>query len=310
MYHLSAVPIKKLTNTRQPNMAEWKPRGFWYAKGRAWVNFLKEERIDWPMCYLYKVNIDPNLKILRINTLKKYHDFIKKYPVYKEFVHGRTNEDYEKLLPNWRTLSKEYDGFEIIIPNFQKLKLKNFGMGMFDVPSGCLWRPGKTKLILAKKLFDKYCLTHTLDRLDGAERFTSSKTYKNEMGDYNMMQGVQRKSLIENSRIAFMYEPNSLVGTAKIVALPKKGFAELLNVRIFKRYRGKGLCRRLVSDAVKKYKEEFPDTKILLIVADSNTAAIKCYTKVGFKKYTAKWLLNDFKKEHPEIHESLRVMAI
>jgi hypothetical protein len=152
MYHLSYEPIKKLSNAKQCGGTTFKPIGFWYAKGRAWIKFVEKEMPERKCCYLYKVIIDPKLKILKINTLKKYLDFVKQYPGYGPFKEDRTNEEYKKILPNWNDICKQYDGFEIIIPNFKKLKTEYFGMSIFDIPSGCIWRPGKTKLILIKKL--------------------------------------------------------------------------------------------------------------------------------------------------------------
>lgn len=317
MYHISPVPIKKLQNTPIKRLsASWKPTGFWYAKGKSWLDFVKHEMDDdRGCCYFYKVNIDPKLRILKVNSLKDYLKFAEKYPAYQKFISGRSDEYYQKNLPNWKELSKEYDGFEIIIPYFQKLKSKYFGLKMFDVPSGCLWRVGDTKLTLVRK-YDFYPSHHLLE-LNGnnfglsLDKLVNSNEYKNEIGEWNKMQGIDSRNAqyLENSRIAFMYDSAvkglPLIGTAKICVLPKKGFAELINVFIFKKYRGKGLCSQLVTKTVNKYKEEFPDTKILVLVAKENISATKCYLKAGFKKFSAPWLIKRLSKKY-----SFEVMAI
>jgi predicted GNAT family acetyltransferase len=146
------------------------------------------------------------------------------------------------------------------------------------------------------------------------------KNYQKEIGpiDNIKTEGIQN-TLHKNARILFIHNlanfNEDLVGTAKIVALPKKGFAELMNVFIFKKFRGKGFCKQLVSTMVTKYKKEFPDIKILLMVAEENTSAIKCYRKVGFKKFdgaVALWLIKRFSKKYPELSKkyTFQVMAI
>lgn len=326
MYHISERPIKKLKDvpSKYNQKPSWKPVGFWYAQGMSWLKFVRDEMPrERGCCYLYKVHLDPKLKILRINTLKKYTKFVEQYPAYKEFVRGRSDEDYDKILPNWGKLSKEYDGFEIIIPNFQKLKMKYFGLGIFDIPSGCLWRPRNTKLTLVKQyktyLINAYLYLDRPNYDYDLFKFVNSKEYQNEIGEWDSMQGINSKKYLKDSRISFMYDQAvkdmPFIGTAKIVALPKKGFAELINVFIFKKFRGKGFCKQLVSTTVTKYKEEFPDTKILLMVAKENTSAIKCYQKVGFKNYNsavAIWLIKRFCKKYPELSKkyTFQVMAI
>ena len=58
-----------------------------------------------------------------------------------------------------------------------------------------------------------------------------------------------------------------------------KGWVLLSNVIIYPEFRGLGLCDKMLKCVLKKYANE----KVYLFVREDNIAAIKCYTKNGFK---------------------------
>lgn len=196
-----------------------------------------------------------------------------------------------------------------------------------DVPRGTRFQksgtPAYKKVVQVglhqTHLINAYLYLNQTNRDYDLFKFVNTKEYQNEIGEWDPMQGIDSKKYLKDSRISFMYDQAvksmPVIGTAKIVVLPQVGFAELINVFIFKKFRGKGFCQQLVSTTVAKYKEEFPDTKILLMVAEENTSAIKCYRKVGFKKFdgaVAKWLIKRFSKKYPELLRKyiFQVMAI
>ena len=66
------------------------------------------------------------------------------------------------------------------------------------------------------------------------------------------------------------------------------------NVYVSRKQRGKGICKKMMSYAVKKNK------KLYLHVRPNNEAAIKCYESVGFKKKLLKNFYHDFYGGKPE----------
>lgn len=369
-YHISLEPIKKLRKVDPGDPNEVKKDGsckpvnsFWYSLGSEWYTEMLADA-DLSNSYVYEVQLDPKLKLLKFDTFKKVVAFSEKLRKLTS-----PQEDYWKIKSKlWTNLAKKYDGIEYIpflerefvekyLNKEKSWKKTEDHFSKYNacyflwyvtllIPSGAIWNPRKTKLIQIKNFNQKELIITTkraiqylhLDDIDDKlkkNRDKLVKNYQNEIGpiDNIKTEGIQTKQQLAKSRILFIKNlanrNGDLIGTAKIVFLglrparvnfrkrklkaTKKGFAELINVFIFKKFRGKGLCQRLVLTMVNRYKEEFPDTKILLIVAKENTPAIKCYRKVGFKNFNgAPWLIKRFCEEYPELSKkyTFQVMSI
>jgi hypothetical protein len=108
-----------------------KPAGLWYAMGRAWLEWMESEGMNWWKKYLYKIEINPE-KVLLLDT---------RFDV-ELFSHNYTHVPKQSFLNqiNWGAVAKEYSGIEFN-PYFYDLRLKagfSFYYGI-DIPSGCIW---------------------------------------------------------------------------------------------------------------------------------------------------------------------------
>lgn len=140
------------------------------------------------------------------------------------------------------------------------------------------------------------------------------KRYESEIGGWDSIisEGISSLNDIDRSRIYFMSNnKGELIGTAKIVGYSRG--SELMNVFIFKKFRGKGYCSKLLSKTINEYRKEFPKRKIHLIVSKDNIPAIKCYDSVGFELCTiafSKRILLNFKKKYPMLIQKHDFMVL
>jgi hypothetical protein len=107
-----------------------KPRGLWYALGGEWLQFLTSEWENHGMEYdnVFHLNIDYS-SILRINNTQKFDEFEQKY--------SESGGKYKSMV-DWRKVSQDYKGVEIIPYNYSK-RLKSMWYYGWDIGSGCIW---------------------------------------------------------------------------------------------------------------------------------------------------------------------------
>ncbi|XWV25398.1 putative phage structural protein [Tupanvirus deep ocean] len=180
LIHASFKPIKqKLTycvqrNRKQPRYG-LKPRGLWYAPGRAWLDWcIKEDYYAHKYKYFYVVvpmytTLDkPNVnRILKINNEDEFDLFNFKYG----FSTKKNNID-DFIMVRWDDVAKDFGGIEIIplietrlylqfskiinpdadilIKKYRKYgfnvnEITMFWLDALDVPSGCIWNPKAIK---------------------------------------------------------------------------------------------------------------------------------------------------------------------
>ena len=106
-----------------------KPKGFWYAQGGAWADYMflyDQERYE-DYHYIASLNIDYS-NVLKINTQKKFQDFHDTYSIKRKFGPAI----------DWKRVAKEYKGIEII-PYFREFRNTYLWYNMWDLASGCIW---------------------------------------------------------------------------------------------------------------------------------------------------------------------------
>jgi len=105
-------------------------------------------------------------------------------------------------------------------------------------------------------------------------KFLSELKYSNN-NEYN--------KIINNSKISYIIDDgngNKVIAICRGVYKPYKNSVYISMVHISELYRGKGLCNQVVNNLIKSYNGI---NYFNLIVLVSNTPAIKCYEKLGFK---------------------------
>jgi len=113
----------------------------------------------------------------------------------------------------------------------------------------------------------------------------------------NQLKYYYLKKAKENFNI-FIYKiikEDKMIGTIELkIADEGRTIGRICRVLIGdERYRGQGIGTEAVLEILKIGFEKFKLNKITLGVFDFNTNAIKCYEKVGFKKY--KYIENEYK---------------
>jgi hypothetical protein len=130
------ILLRRYGNPRQPRGP--KPKGFWYAFGDAWLEYVKyndEYRAgSYAAYYLADVG---GCKLLKMS---KYKELV-------EFTQEFTYDDDNPYYINWNKVKKKYDGIEINphVSQAAKDEATQWYYG-WDVASGCVWRPKKLKL--------------------------------------------------------------------------------------------------------------------------------------------------------------------
>lgn len=141
-YHASRVPIGRVNDRPQPPWPSFKPRGFWYDVGGAWVEWMRIEMPSWydESRFLYSVSLSPAARILRIRGSRGLERFVGKY--------AATHPSMGKFpVPDWAAVAREWDGIEFS-PYRHELRAEHIWYSMVDVPSGCVWNPGAVSLEL------------------------------------------------------------------------------------------------------------------------------------------------------------------
>jgi len=85
----------------------------------------------------------------------------------------------------------------------------------------------------------------------------------------------------------FVFKVFNLIKMDRIISDLKKGDYYISNVALFKEYRGYGIGRKLIEDAIKDIKK-LNKNRLYLDVADNNERAIDFYYHLGFKNLKKK----------------------
>ncbi len=167
LLHTTNKKIKKLVDTKQSNICNFKPQGLWYAHNTSWLKFYKEEmghkkkpKYFYLLKLFYTTLEKKNTKkVLQIHNVNEFDNFTFKYGCKPSSV------------INWSAVEKDFGGIEIIpminerhgtmssVPDKIKSEYQNRGFDFnlfwyygFDVPSGCVWNSECIKRIdLIKK---------------------------------------------------------------------------------------------------------------------------------------------------------------
>jgi len=140
--HISYNPvesIKDMTNNQSEGIHR-KPKGFWYAFGSKWIQYVRNNltgNVDFGKenRHGYKVYIDTS-KVFSINTVEDLNYINENYSMEGDNI-------------NWGKFAQDYNGVEI--PSIFKLGVEFKGpyswLSTWDMSSGCIWNPASiTKL--------------------------------------------------------------------------------------------------------------------------------------------------------------------
>ena len=158
--HLSAAPIEQLYDVAQ-DPRDRKPRGLWYeldGAWQAWGAYTSWRSYD----RLYEVTLG-DCRILQLAdpiALARFHlQYGQDPPVWDDDCdkdlgprpeRGFGSVEHERF-PNWQAVAADYDGVEV--SHYLSEMRGLFGWySMWDVPSGCLWRPGNSRVRLLQML--------------------------------------------------------------------------------------------------------------------------------------------------------------
>jgi hypothetical protein len=142
-YYLPSKPIEKILDDNRcenevPCQNSWcKPNGLWIYYNDEWKQIFEGRE------YIYKVTLKKNIKILKLDTLKKLLKFQKKY---------RTKYIYEyQNHINWKKVCKDYDAifftkFYEVLKNLHKsvdeIEFQKYEWYKYmDLNSACIFRP-------------------------------------------------------------------------------------------------------------------------------------------------------------------------
>ena len=109
----------------------FKPKGFWYAIGNAWIDWCKSEMPDWINPYVYTINILTENNMLYLDSKESVILFTERYE--KEIV-----PHYKGI--DWEQVNKDYDGVEFN-PYFYDIRFSfdHLWYSGIDVPSGVIF---------------------------------------------------------------------------------------------------------------------------------------------------------------------------
>jgi len=109
-----------------------KPKGFWYACGTGWIDWVNENMPSWKpqLAHLYRVILSLKAKILYVRSAADFDALERKYGVPRKFC-GLDAID-------WIRVARDYDGIEICPYRYDK-RLERMWYNPWDVASGCIW---------------------------------------------------------------------------------------------------------------------------------------------------------------------------
>lgn len=109
-----------------------KPKGFWYACGTEWIDWVRREMPSWQsqLANLYQVVLSPKAKMLYIRNVAEFDAFDRKYRVPRKPTGW--------MYIDWVRVANDYDGIEIYPYLWQRRTGVNWYY-TWDVASGCIW---------------------------------------------------------------------------------------------------------------------------------------------------------------------------
>ena len=120
-----------------------KPKGLWWALGRAWIRWLRENSPEWLDSYnaVYKLLLDDR----RILTLGSHDDLVAFSDDFGATMPGEPATDFDYI--DWPEVAKRWAGVEL--SPFSHAYLYDEGASFinsklgwaypWDIPSGCIW---------------------------------------------------------------------------------------------------------------------------------------------------------------------------
>jgi hypothetical protein len=151
--HMTGSPVETVRSVSQIVEPDQKPKGFWYAIGRSWIEWCECEMPDWRKSVLQEVIIDPS-KILFLRTPKDILEFSREYGV----------ADYFTIGVDWVRVAKHYSGIEIAPYQYSLRFSKEAGWYYgWDIASGCIW---DASAIVALKLITEADLPEEQEEID------------------------------------------------------------------------------------------------------------------------------------------------
>lgn len=145
--HFSKQPFRKLLKMRykQDPHDNFKPHGFWYSAGDAWLDWCKSEMPQWVGRHAYTLDIG-NANILRLDDVYKIKQFTKEF--------GRVPyPEAHHVGIDWSNVAEKWDGVEIIPYQWSiRLDMDTFWYYGWDVASGCVWNLEKVSIASRRKI--------------------------------------------------------------------------------------------------------------------------------------------------------------
>jgi hypothetical protein len=125
LIHISHSKINKLKKVEQEKEPNFKPMGLWYAPGKTWSNWVKENAYGTTRGYYYVVVLKytkldkPDInKILQISNTYEFDQFL--------FIYGQVvSLSNDTILIKWNLVAQDFGGIEII--PFLKSRYNNIG---------------------------------------------------------------------------------------------------------------------------------------------------------------------------------------
>lgn len=134
--HPLVLPIDRLTHYGTSRRDFFKPIGFWYSAGDAWLEWCKSEMPDWVGTHVYEVDVSA-ANVLALTTPMAVKRFHEEYRVTTSPTGRFYNID-------WGRVAEKYDGVEIIPYHHSiRLDIELLWYYGWDVASGCVWNVDK-----------------------------------------------------------------------------------------------------------------------------------------------------------------------
>ena len=142
----------KFRNISQQGHVDDKPRGLWYAVGKSWIEWVRDNMPQWEQDNIFKIETTSKIAIIknREDALK----FTAKYgminPIYSRELLSMLDdkEKMEKTVIDWGAVAKDYAGIQTYFYNSWSIGWTKY----WDVPSGCVWHSSGVKKIIKYEL--------------------------------------------------------------------------------------------------------------------------------------------------------------
>lgn len=229
-YHVSNKKLRKFSIKSIPKQeVSFKPKGFWYACGDAWLRFAKGEGLGVGK-YLYEIEINDS-NVLKLNTAKQLEDFTEEFS-----PNGKDAELLKGMFIDWPKVAEKWDGIELC----PYVSEKRYSLGWYntlDVASGCIWNKKAIKKIkLVEKLNESHGNKINWAKIKKTKGVADS--YKGQVNAYVLY--IDKQS----GRPIAGVDYSKLEGEDEI-------YIDFIGVK--PDWKGKGLGKALVRDLAKEY---------------------------------------------------------